>query len=302
MNKPLQSLKEIRDVARDVLRRADVGDRLPTPVDDIVAGCGLLESDDYVFDESKILQAPRELRKLLRSAGRKIRGALDRRERILHVNPLIDVPAQRQFIRCHEAMHDALPWQRDLLVLGDTKQTLAADVEFLFEREANQGGAELLFQLDLLGRVSRDYPTEITTPVALAQLFGASIHATFRRWIEDHSGLVCGIVLDATPASTSPLAYGRYEIVESASWTRRYGPNRFPKRLTSTTHPFISQLNAPQLDHIDAYWGIDDRDCEMTTVRVQSFCNSYRTFVLFWLPVRESFIARHRSRPRIEVG
>jgi hypothetical protein len=300
--KPLQSLDEIRDVAREVLRRADAEDRLPTPVDDIVAGCGLHESDDYMLTESKILQAPRELRRLLRSAGRKIRGALDRRERVLHVSPSIDVPAQRQFIRCHEAMHDALPWQRDLLVLGDTKQTLAPDVELLFEREANQGSAELLFQLDLLGRVSRDYPTDITTPVALAQLFGASIHATFRRWIEDHTGPVCGIVLDANPMSASPLTFRRHEIVESRSWARRYGTNRFPKRLTSTTHTFLSQLSSPRLEQIDAYWGIDDRQHEMTTVRVQSFSNSYRTFVLFWLPSKESFIARHRVRPRIEVG
>ena len=128
MTKSLENLDEIRDVARVLLRKADAEDRLPTPVDDIVASCGLLESDDYVFSESKISQAPRELRKLLRSAGRKIRGALDRRERVLHVSPSIVVPAQKQFVRCHEAMHDALPWQRDLVVLGDTNRTLAPDV------------------------------------------------------------------------------------------------------------------------------------------------------------------------------
>jgi IrrE N-terminal-like domain len=198
-SKSLENLNEIRDVARALLLKADADDRLPTPVDDIVAGCGLLESDDYLLSESKVSQAPRQLRKLLRSAGRKIRGALDRRERVLHVSPAIDIPAQRQFVKCHEAMHDALPWQRDLLVLGDTSLTLAPDVEFLFEREANQGGAELLFQVDLLSRIARDYPTDITTPVALAELFGASIHATFRRWIEVHSDPVCGMVLGPDP-------------------------------------------------------------------------------------------------------
>jgi hypothetical protein len=52
---------------------------------------------------------------------------------------------------------------------------------------------------------------------------------------------------------------------------------------------------------IDAYWGLNDRNGEMTTLRVQSFSNTYRTFVLLWPPVKESFIARHRVRPRIEV-
>jgi hypothetical protein len=299
---PLETLDDIRDVARAVLRRADAADRLPTPVDDIVAGCGLLESDDYVFSESKIAQAPHELRRLLRGAGRKIRGALDRRERVLHVSPSIDLPAQRQFVRCHEAMHDALPWQRDLLVLGDTSRTLAPDIEFSFEREANQGGAELLFQLDLLARVARDYPTDITTPVQLATLFGASIHATFRRWVEQHTGPVCGLVLDPTPLSTSPLMFRRFELVESVPWTRRYGPNRFPTRLDATSHGFLAQLGLAGSGDINAYCGLPDRNTEMTTVQVQSLCNTYRVFVLLWLPTKESYIARHRARPRIEVA
>ena len=91
MARQLDNLKEIQDVASALLRKADVDERLPTPVDDLIAAAGLLEYDDYVLSESKIKQAPRELRRLLRSAGRKIRGVLDRRERVLHVNPDIDV-------------------------------------------------------------------------------------------------------------------------------------------------------------------------------------------------------------------
>jgi hypothetical protein len=299
VTKPLENLDDIRNVARAVLRKADASDRLPTPVDDIVAGSGLVESDDYILSESKILQAPRELRKLLRSAGRKIRGALDRRERVLHVSPSIDLPAQRQFLRCHGTMHDALPWQRDLM--GDTNRTLAPDIEFRFEREANQGGAELLFQLDLLARVARDYPTDITTPVSLAALFGASIHATFRRWIEAHAKPVCGLVLDPRPVSTSPPTFRRFEIVESESWKSRYGHNRFPTQLASTTYGFLAPLGSLWPGEIDVYWALDDRNEEMTTVRVQSFCNTYRVLVLLWLPAKESFIARHRARPNIEV-
>lgn len=254
-----------------------------------------------MFSESKIAQAPRELRKLLRSAGRKIRGALDRHERVLHVSPSIDLPAQRQFVRCHEAMHDALPWQRDLLVLGDTTRTLAPEIEFAFEREANQGAAELLFQLDLLTRVARDYPIDITTPVQLSAMFGASIHATFRRWVEDNTGPVCGLVLDPQPLTTSPVAFRRYELVQSESWTRRYGPITFPARLDSTNYGFLAPLGSPGSVAIDAYWGLSDSDAEMTTVRVQSLSNTYRIFVLLWLPTKESFIARHRARPRLEV-
>lgn len=302
MVKPLENLDDIRDVAQTVLRKADVAERLPTPVDDIIASCGLLESDDYVLSESKIAQAPRELRSILRAAGRKIRGALDRRERVLHVSPSIDHPAQRQFVRCHEAMHDALPWQRDLLVLGDTKRTLAPDIEFTFEREANQGGAELLFQLDLLKRIARDYPVDISTPVQLSALFGASIHSTFRRWVESNGSPVCGLVIDPKPLIDTPPAYRRYELVESQSWTQRYGPNRFPTRLDSRTHSFLAPLGLPGSTDINLSWGLHDRNAAMTTVNVQSLSNTYRVFVLLWLPTKESFIARHRARPRLVVG
>jgi hypothetical protein len=302
VTKPLENLGEIREVARATLRKADVDERLPTPVSDIISAVGLMEADDYVLSESKISQAPRELRKFLRTAGRKIRGALDRRERVLHVSPEIEVPAQRQFVRCHEVMHDALPWQRELLVLGDTYKTLAPDIELLFEREANQGGAELLFQVDLLSRVARDYPTDITTPIALAEMFGASKHATFRRWIEDHPNPVCGLVLEPEPVSTSPLTFRRFEVVESREWRLRFGPNRFPMRLTASAHPFIGPLGPPWPGEVDASWGLSDLGGTMAELRVQSFCNTYRTFVLLWPPAKESFIARHRPRTRIEIS
>lgn len=302
MAQPIETLTELRNVAAALLRKADVDERLPTPVDDIVAASGLLEDADYVLSETKIRNAPKQLRRLLRSAGRKIRGALDRRERVLHVSPAVDVPGQRQFIRCHETMHDALPWQRDLLVLGDTSKTLAPDVELRFEQEANQGAAEILFQLDLLRSIARDYPTDRSTPVALAQMFGASIHATFRRWVEHHSGAACGMALDPEPMSVSPLTFRRFELVESDEWRQRFGSRRFPVRLCESTHRFLVPLGLPMPGRIDTEFTLADRAGSVNTLRVQSFTNGYRTFVLVWLPGKESFIARHRRRSRIVVG
>ena len=91
MTKPLDNLAKIREVAAVLLRKADIDERLPTPVDDIVAAAGLIEEADYVLSESKIRDAPKQLRRLLRAAGRKIRGVLDRRERVLHVSPHVEV-------------------------------------------------------------------------------------------------------------------------------------------------------------------------------------------------------------------
>lgn len=302
MARQLDNIDEIRSVALALLRKADAAERLPTPVDDIVRAAGLIEADDYILSGSKIIQAPREIRRLLRSAGRKVSGVLDRRERIIHVNPTIELPARRSFIKFHETMHDALPWQRDLLVLGDTNRTLAPEIEIVFEREANQGAAELLFQLDLLGRVARDYPTDVSTPLVLADLFGASIHATFRRWIEVHPGAVCGLALDPEPVSLTPLAFRRFELVTSSGWRQRFGASTFPTRLNASNHPFVAPLAPPRPGQIDAHFALSDRAGDSSALRVQSFCNSYRVFVLIWSPSVDGFVARHRRRARLEVG
>ena len=199
-------------------------------------------------------------------------------------------------------MHDVLPWQRDLLVLGDTSKTLAPSIELKFEREANQGDAELLFQIDLLKRMAVDYPTEIATPIALAGIFGASIHSTFRRWIEEHEGGVCGIAIDPEPACLMPLAFRRYEVIVSRGWRARFGAPRFPARLNAAEYGFLVPLSTSLSGSIDADWALSDLSGSACTVRVQSFNNSYRTFVLLWVPAKESFIARHRRPPRLEVG
>lgn len=302
MNQPLDNLAQIRDAAAVLLRKANVDERLPTPVDDLVAAAGLVEDAGYMLSESKIRRAPREIRRLLRAAGRKVRGVLDRRERILHVNPAVEVPAQRQFIRCHETMHDVLPWQRELLVLGDTGKTLSLNIEFRFEQEANQGGAELLFQLDLLKRIARDYPTDITTPVALADMFGASIHSTFRRWIEHHDGAVCGTVLNPDPVCIEPLTFQRYEEIASERWRSRFGQHCFPARLSAKEYPFVAPLGPPRPPNVDSEWNLIDLAGSASSLRVQSFNNSYRTFVLLWLPTKEGFIARHRQPGRLVAG
>ena len=98
---------------------------------------------------------------------------LDRRERVVHVeDSLSDV--RRNFFKLHEVGHDILPWQHELKVVAETGKTLSSQTERLFEREANQCAAELYFQAGLFQRISHDYPVNITTPIQLAELLGAS--------------------------------------------------------------------------------------------------------------------------------
>lgn len=272
-----------------LLRLADVGERLPTPVEDIVTAAGLHKTDEILLSESMISRAPANMRRLLRSAARKVRGVLDRRERVIQIAPSNSTQRER-FVTCHEVTHAILPWQADLAVLGDNRRTLSPGVTSLFEREANQGAAEMLFQLDLLARMARDYPVAISTPVVLAECFGASIHATFRRWTESIDAVACGLVLD------TKLIEGRrrrYEQILTRRWQERFGPTGFPEQLDDQTFPFAGRTL------VEGALPIIDVNGSLVELRYETLQTPYRRFALLRLPQRESLVARHRRRPVI---
>ncbi|MCY3576493.1 MAG: ImmA/IrrE family metallo-endopeptidase [bacterium] len=289
MLKDLDSAKDITEQVTRILVLAEAGERLPTPVDDIIEAAGLSKSDEIVVSESMIRRAPASMRRLLRSAGRKISGVLDRRERVIQVAD-ISTTGRKRFVACHEVAHDIFQWQSDLAVLGDNHLTLSPQVTSLFEREANQGAAEILFQQDLLKRIARDYPVEIATPVELAKLFGASIHATFRRWVEEIDAPVCGLVLDT---EISNGRRKRYEQVTSSEWRERFGPKVFPGSMSKESYPFVSALE------INGTLPMKNSDEETELVQYETLETPYRRFVLLWLPTTRSLIARRRRRATI---
>ena len=294
----LTNVYEIRRAAKVLLDKAGVVEQLPTPVDDLVAAAGLIETSDYEITESRIRQMPRALRRLVLSAKRKVSGLIDRRERIIQVDSGLNI-GRKKFVKLHEVSHDIFPWQRDLLVLADTAKTLSPSIKLLFEQEANQGAAELLFQLDFLSRIARDYPVDRTTPIILRDHFGSSIHAAFRNWVSTHSGCACGLVLDKAATGILTPTFKRYECVPTEKWTTEFGKNAFPNSMPVTEFSFLSSLMSTVPADIDTEWTLQDRNLESRAVRVQSFTNSYRHFVLVWVPERESLLARIRKTPQI---
>ena len=274
-----------------LLRLADVSERLPTPVEDIVAAAGLIKTDEILLSESMIRRAPANMRRLLRGAARKIQGVLHRGEQIIQIAPTNSVERER-FVTCHEVTHAILPWQAGLAVLGDNRRTLSPRVTDLFEREANQGAAEILFQQDLLARIARDYPISTSTPVMLAECFGASIHATFRRWVESLDAVACGIVLD------TKLVEGcrrRFEQILTSRWRQRFGSDGFPMALDAQTFQFASRTLS------DGAVCLVDADGTPVELQYETQKTPYRWFVLLRLPQRERFVAQHR-RPLVIVS
>lgn len=289
MLEDLASAAEIAKRVDRILKAADAYGRFPTPVDDIVAAAKLTQAADYVFDESAISKAPAHLRTLLRSARNKIQGLVDRRARVIHISPAIENVGRRRFVTLHETTHGILPHQQDLLY-ADDDQTLSPFTKHLFEREANQGAAELLFQRELFARDAAQSEVSIAAVWGLAERYGASFQSTIRRFAETHGDPVAAIALSRTPISAPPAIWQRFEHVTSKSWLERFGARRWPSRMSEAEHPFLSAILVPDLDQVK----ILDTDGNAIAIHVQVEQTPYRTFVLLWQPRRRKVMAKRR--------
>lgn len=287
----LDDLDSGGDIARrteKLLRAADADGRLPTPVEDIVTAAKLEEAAESWLSESALAGVPDYLAKKMRKLRGKAHAALDRKTREIHISPDIEHDGQRRFKTLHEVTHDILPWQEDV-AYADDGMTLSWSTRTKFEQEANQGGAELLFQRELFETMAADYEVGFPAIVELSERFGASIHASFRRFVETHKHPMAGLVLDKSPCDADPVSHRRREGVGSVAWVERYDrPASWPKVLRGQPYSFINDIK-----HINTFirprptMTYPDLNSEPTELRVELFSNSYKVFVLIWVPRRE---------------
>jgi hypothetical protein len=279
MLQDLEAADEISRQADQLLRAAGAYGRFPTPVDDLVSASRLSEAADYVLDESLIRKAPDYLRTLLRSARHKIQGLLDRHARVIHVSPDIEHEGKRRFVRLHETTHHILPHQQDLLY-ADNHETLSPATNRLFEREANQGAAELLFQRQQFAKDAAGLHVSVAAIWQLATRYGSSFHAAIRRYAETHRGAVAVIVLEPSPFPQHPPRWRREEVMASPAWICRFGPPTWPRLVDARAYPFVAALDFPELSSVQV------RDLAETMVEISvDVCKTpYHSFLLLWVP------------------
>jgi hypothetical protein len=217
--------------------------RLPTPVDDIVAASRLSEAGESLFSDSALARAPQYLRVAVQAFRHKVRAVLDRREREIHLDPDLGTEGKRNFVRLHEVVHDVAPWQADLVQI-DGDQQLSPEANAIFEREANVGAAQLLFQHDLLSRVAGQYDVGMLTITDVCRTFGGSVRATAREYARSQPRPVMTIVLDLSPLSADPLRVQRREMTRSAAWAEVFGPTLFTTVLDQRTAPWLADAVA----------------------------------------------------------
>lgn len=284
---------EVVRASQRLLKLAEVGDRLPTPVDDLIEAAGLHRGSDDLFADDTIDEAPHHLREAIRGLRGKVHAALDRKRRAVYVDPSINHDGRRAFRALHEVGHDILPSQ-NAPAHGDDAYTLSWLTKVQWERDSNQVAAELLFQRDRFTHMAAEYETGLAAMVQLTQSFGGSLQAGHRRYVEFHRDAVAGIVLDVSPQGRGPEAYRRYEAVCSPGWEARFGrTDWWPSVLEAQAFGFVAGATranvGPQIEW-EGKW--PDVENMMASVRAEIMSTSYRLLVLLWAPQRTLFKRR----------
>ncbi len=287
---------EIARYARLILQRAGVGDRLPTPVADIVACAELVVSQDITLSEVHADFFSNSFG-VLHEALNKVLGLVDLREKVIYLDTT-QLPQKQSFVKLHEVGHDVLPWQRAAYIYLDDETTLDPQVKDLFEQQANQFAAHVLFQLDRFEKDSADLPLSIRSPLALAKRYGASVHATLRRYVET-SKLACALVVtESVPEVGTRGSFLRVrQAIQSPKFVHRFATLEWQPRI-SCDLPYIEPLVRNGRLHLIENHEVQLDDVGGMPIRcaVEVFSNTYNFFILIF-PLDE----RVRSRTRIEL-
>lgn len=184
--------KDIEKVSHDVLKGSKSFDVFPTPVDKLVTYSDLVINNDINLSviHQSFLESASEA---LLSGLAKIRGILDRREKVIYLD-LDLADTKRNFVKLHEVGHEVLPWQKNIHEFLDNDTTLSENTREAFEAEANYFASATLFQLDRFEHEMNRLEFGIKTPMVLAKHFGASIHASLRKFVESTKNR-CGLIV-----------------------------------------------------------------------------------------------------------
>jgi Zn-dependent peptidase ImmA (M78 family) len=179
-------LRAVEKRARQLLDRASVWERFPTPIEDILAAASLHVAPVSIFDPARILAFVKD--KTVNAANRiklaisKMFGLYDAEESVIHIDHTVK-ESKQNFLKLHETGHHEIPTHKKAFrFFQDCEKTLSPETADLFEREANNFARFALFQGDGYAKLAADCAFEIKTPIKLAKKFGASVYASAREF------------------------------------------------------------------------------------------------------------------------
>ncbi len=147
-------------------------------------------------------------------------GALWFEERVMYVDGGQSGP-RRAFTEAHELVHALCPWHFAVL-RQDTEAELFRPVRDAIEAEANAGAAMLLFQGSAFAGLAAAGPPSLSAVRSLAELHGASLHATLHHFTQARADAVAMLTVGRFPRRDGSLPVWR--CVESHAFRERIGP------------------------------------------------------------------------------
>jgi hypothetical protein len=284
----LESAAEVEHVVRNLLRESKAMGVFPTPIDSIASYSNLVIDRQIDLRNIEAGFIPRNLEHL-RAAMSKILGIIDRRQRRIYLDDSLPAP-RKAFVKLHEIGHGVLPWQAINAEYSDDEKTISPDVTEVFEREANHFASAALFQLDRFDEELNRLPLSFSSIRALSQKFGASVHATARRYVERCPKRCALLVFDRPAPPTDLFPMPVRNCFESLSFTSAFGRLGVPK-ICDSRHPFVLDIKRGRRAHETGVATIPTDHVPSLMLDYHYFNNTYNTFVLL-LPPGETIRSR----------
>ncbi|HEY3249601.1 MAG TPA: ImmA/IrrE family metallo-endopeptidase, partial [Ignavibacteria bacterium] len=283
MDQKPDSFCDIENIAINILKDSRSYGIFPTPVDKILNYTELkinTQNDLSSIEPSFISKAFNAF--VL--AKRKVLGLLDYFNKEIYIDSTQNYNKKR-FIKLHETGHKVIPWQQEIMeYYVDDKRTLDPDTKELFESEANYFASSTLFQLNIFDEESKKLPLSIESPIFLAKKFGASNHASIRRYVE-HSQNSCALLVfeEINLDGKNKIRVRNY--FQSKSFTKQFGELIWPENMDNK-YPFMYYVYLKKKKPVDGEFSFLLKSEVSTKFQFQYYNNGFNTFV-FIRPIGE---------------
>jgi Zn-dependent peptidase ImmA (M78 family) len=282
----LQSKTDIEKISLDLLKQSKSYGIFPTQVDNIVKYSELFVDESInlsKIDHSYLSIISDEIAYSIQNAIELVRGVFDRREKVIYLD-LEQSKNRQNFVKLHEVGHHVLDWQNKILENLDDDITLSPLVEEEFESEANYFASITLFQHDRFVHEMKKLELSIQSSIYLSKFFGASIHATLRRFVECSQKRCALLVLkDILYNGISPRCSKR-DYFQSNKFTDSFGNIEFPEHL-GYTWSFVKDYYHKKKFNQNGFITLETKNGQVG-FNYHFFNNSYNAFV-FIFPIGE---------------
>lgn len=211
----------------DILKSSRSLDVFPTPIDKIVAYSDLIVAGGVDVRSIQSRFKDFFLPDALISGLNKIRGFLDRSEKLIYLD-LSQNSGRQGFVKLHETGHSVLPWQKQILQFVDDDHTLDETTKEEFETEANYFASATLFQNDRFEREVKKFELGILAALQVSKHFGASCHASLRRYVEKSPKRCALLVLEDLSAKGQVVSASFRNGIYSPSFIKEFGAIDWP--------------------------------------------------------------------------